>query len=196
MGLDYFITCGLRHTRIYIQFRPRGERLSECIAERGKTQRPIRYSVFRRRPRSPRLTQNSVGLRWPRFPTTMLSFSWINLPNISISGLIKPRSENIVQILCRTPTFVLFPLYPSRPIESESFRPPSWWLSVLHSIYHSVVHNLKTFPCQITATTNVMNHFRTWYALFACSFKYCHLLELCKTCCPLSDIHFAVVCQG
>ena len=35
------------------------------------------------------------------------------------------------------------------------------------------------------------------YAVFACSFKYCHLLELCKTCCcPLSDIHFAVVRQG
>ena len=38
-------------------------------------------------------------LHWPRFPTTMLSFSWINLPSISISGLIKPRSKNIVQIL-------------------------------------------------------------------------------------------------
>ena len=48
------------------------------------------------------LAQNSVGRRWPRFPTTMLSFSWINLPNISISGLIKPRSENIVQILVAT----------------------------------------------------------------------------------------------
>ena len=32
-------------------------------------------------------------------------------------------------------------------------------------LYHSVVHNLKTFPCQITATTNVMNHFCTRYAL-------------------------------
>ena len=53
------------------------------------------------RPRSPCLTQNSLGLRWPRFPTTMLSFSWINLPNIS---------ENIVQILVAT--FTLLALLP------------------------------------------------------------------------------------
>ena len=62
------------------------------------------------RPRSPCLTQNSAGLRWPRFPTTMLSFSWINLSNISISGLMKPRSENIVQILVAT--FTLLALLP------------------------------------------------------------------------------------
>ena len=58
------------------------------------------------RPRSPCLTQNSVCLRWPRFPTTTLSFSWINIPNISILGLIKPRSENIVQILVATVTLL------------------------------------------------------------------------------------------
>ena len=57
------------------------------------------------------LSPNSVGLRWQRFPTTMMSFSWINLPNISISGLIKPRSENIVQILVAT--FTLLALLPS-----------------------------------------------------------------------------------
>ena len=80
---------------------------ADCIAERGKTQRPIRYSVFRHaRPRSFCLTQNSVGLRRPRFPTTKLSFSWINLPNISTSGLINPRSENIVQILVATFTLL------------------------------------------------------------------------------------------
>ena len=55
-------------------------------------------------PLSSCLTQNSVGLRRPRFPTTMLSLSWMNLPNISISGLINPRSENIVQILVATST--------------------------------------------------------------------------------------------
>ena len=62
------------------------------------------------RPRSFCLTQNSVGLRRPHFPTTMLSLSWINLPNISISGLINPRSENIVQILIAT--FTLLNLLP------------------------------------------------------------------------------------
>ena len=73
------------------------------------------------RPRSPCLTQNSVSLRWPRYPTTMLSFSWINLPNISILGLIKPRSENIVQLLIAT--FTLLALLP-------------------HSFYfHSILHD-------------------------------------------------------
>ena len=96
---------------------------------------PPQCVSMHRRSRPPCLTQNSVGLRWPRFPTTMLSFSWINLPNISISGLIKPHSENIVHILVATfmllalltdtATFVLFPLYPSRPMESASCRPPS-----------------------------------------------------------------------
>ena len=55
-------------------------------------------------------TQNSIGLLWSRFPTTMVSFSWISLPNISISGLIKPRSENIVQMLVAT--FTLLALLP------------------------------------------------------------------------------------
>ena len=62
------------------------------------------------RPRSFCLTQNGVGLRRPRFPTTMLSLSWINLPNISISCLINPRSENIVQLLVAT--FTLLNLLP------------------------------------------------------------------------------------
>ena len=157
------------------------------------------------RPRSSCLAQNSVDLRRPRFSTTMLSLSCINLPNISISGLINPRSENIVQILVAMftllalfiATFILFPIYPSRLIESASCRPPSLWLSLFHSIYIIPLLNFfLTCPCQITATTNVMNYFCTRYAVFACSFKYCHLLELCKTCCPLLDIHFAVVRHG
>ena len=84
---------------------------AECIAERGKTHRPIRYSVFRHARALQALSPfNRVGLRLPRFPTTMLSLSCINLPNISISGLINPRSENIVQILVAT--FTLLALLP------------------------------------------------------------------------------------
>ena len=101
-----------------------------------------------------------------------------------------------IYVACLIATFVLFPLYPSRPIDSASCRPPSFWLSVLHSIYHWVAQLLLTYPCQITATTNVMNRFCTQYALFPCSFKYCQLLELCQLCCPHSAIHFAVVRQG
>ena len=133
----------------------------------------------------------------------MLSFSWINLPNISISGLIKPRSENIIQILVAT--FTLLALLP-------------------HSFYfHSILRdrlNLRladpklmtfrspfylSFGCSQFKNFSVPDYCKNQcdeslshaiYALFACSFKYCHLLELCKTCCPLSDIHSAVVCQG
>ena len=101
-----------------------------------------------------------------------------------------------IYIACLTATFVLIPIYPLRPVESVSCRPPSWWLSVLHSIYHSVVHNLKTFPCQITTTTNVMNHFCTRYTLFRVRLSTATYWSYVKRAALyLSDIHFAVVCQ-
>ena len=114
-GLDYVITCGLRHTRIYIltvSSTPRTSFGVHCRTRENSTNYPLHcYSVFRHRRQRPTcLTQNSAGLRWPRFPTTMLSFSWINPSNISISGLIKPRSENIVHILVAA--FTLLALLP------------------------------------------------------------------------------------
>ena len=132
--------------------------------------------------------------------STTVSFLYQSTQHFDI-GLINPRSENIVQILvaifrCLPYCHVNFISNLSFAIESASCRPQSLRLSLFHSLYHSVAKFCLTCPCQITATTNVMNHFCTRYALFACSFKYCHLLELCKTCCPLSDIHFAVVRQG
>ena len=132
----------------------------------------------------------------------MLSLSCINLPNISISGLINPRSENIVQILVAT--FTLLALLP-RSFYFQSIIRDRLNLHLadpqVYDFPFSILSIIPlqfflTCPCQITATTNVMNHFCTRYAVFACSFKYRHLLELCKTCCPLSDIHFAVVRQG
>ena len=110
-GLDYFITCGLRHTRIYILTVSSTLRMSfkvHCRTWENAATYPLQR--LQARPRSPCLTQNSICLCWPRFPTTMLSFSWINLPNISISGLIKPLSGNIVQILVAT--FTLLALLP------------------------------------------------------------------------------------
>ena len=119
-GLDYFIiTCGLRHTHNYILTVSSTLRTSfgvHCRTRENAATYPLQR--LQACPRSPCLAQNSVGMRW----------TWINLPNISISGHIKPRSENIVQILvatfvaCLTATFDLFPL---RPIESASYRPPS-----------------------------------------------------------------------
>ena len=138
-GLDYVIACGLRHREAYDPVSTYKQNVFRSALQNAGKRCDLSATLLRlqTRPRFPCLTQNSVGpigLRW-RFPTTMLSFSWINLPNISISGLrpITPRSENIVQTLVATftllalltVTFVLFPLYPSRPIKSESFRLPS-----------------------------------------------------------------------
>ena len=114
-GLDYFIAYIWTPAHAYLSILSVSSTLRPSfgvhVAERGKrSYLSAIYSIFRRRPRSPCLTQNSIGLRWPRFPTTMLSFSYINLPNISISGLIKPHSENIVQILVAT--FTLLALLP------------------------------------------------------------------------------------
>ena len=126
----------------------------------------------------------------------------VNLPNISISALINPHSENMVQILVAT--FIrCLPYCHVRFISNLSFATD--WICVLPNprfdFTFSILSSIRlliclTCPCQITAITNVMNHFCMRYALFACSFKHCHLLELCKTCCPLSVIHFADVRQG
>ena len=106
-GLDYFITCTLVHAYLHTNSFVHAENVFRGVHCRTR-ENPATYPLQRlqARPRSPCLTQNSVGLRRPRFPTTMLSLSWINLPNISISGLINPRSENIVQILVATCTLL------------------------------------------------------------------------------------------
>ena len=127
------------------------------------------------RPRSFCLTQNSVGLGRPTFSNN--NAVWINLPNISISGLIHPRSENIVQILVAT--FTLLALLPRSfyfkyilcdRLNLRLADPQVYDFSSPFYLY-SVAKLGVTCPCQITATTNVMNHFCTRCALFACSFK-------------------------
>ncbi len=150
------------------------------------------------RPRSPRLKQR-------RHPTATfynnnaVSFLYQSTQHFDI-GPYKPtfrkhRSKigSHIYAACLIVTLILFPIYPSQPIESASCRPQSLWLSLLHSIYHSVAKFCLTCPCQITATTNVMNHFCTRYALFACSIKP---IGVMSNVLPLSDIHFAVVRQG
>ena len=119
-GLDYLITYGLRHTRIYILTVSSTLRTSfgvHCRTRENAATYPL-----------PRLQAR------PRSPTTMLSFSWINLPNISISGLIKPRSENIVHILvqphnilrCLSYCHIRFiSILSFATDESASCRPPS-----------------------------------------------------------------------
>ena len=92
--IDYFITCALWYSINYTKSFVHTE------------------NVFRSALQNAGICfmHNSIGLRWPRFPPTMLYFSWINLRNVSISGVIKPRSENVVQILVAT--FTLLALVP------------------------------------------------------------------------------------
>ena len=139
--------CTLVHTYIILYIVTVSSTLrtsfAECIAERGKTRRPIRYSVFRHACGSPRLKQR-------RPPTATfsnnnaVSFLYQSTQHFDI-GPYKPtfrkHRSNIgshIYVACFIATFILFPIYHSRPIESASCRPPSLWLSLLHSIYHSV----------------------------------------------------------
>ena len=122
----------------------------------------------------------------------MLSLSWINLPNISISGLIiLVATFTLLALLPRSFYFhsILRDRLILRHADPQVYDFPFSILSIIGLLNYC-------YPCQITATTNVRNHFYTQYALFPCSFKYCQLLELCKLCCPRSAIHFAVVRQG
>ena len=124
-------------------------------------------------PRSPCLTQNIVRLRWPRFPTTMLF-----LANISISGLMKPRSENIVQILVAT--FTLLALLQH--------------LFYFHSILRDRL-NLRIADPQVDAVPfSILSISCSQFKNFSAAAYWNY--RVCKKCCPLSDIHFAVVCQG
>ena len=147
------------------------------------------------RTRSPWLTQNSIGLRRPRFPTTSVSFLYQSTQHFDIGHA---RSENIVQILVATSTL---PALLPRSFYFQSILRDRLNLRLADpQVYDFPFSILSIIPLlnHIGCRGNLawMNHFCTQYALFACSFKYCHLLELCKTCCPLSDIHFVVVHQG
>ena len=99
---------------------------------------PVSFAVFaaatnplqclQARPHSRRLTHNSgVGLRWPRFQKP---------------GFRKHRSNLILTSMHRLPLspsfYFHFSLYPSQPLESASCPPQSWWLSLLHSVCHSI----------------------------------------------------------
>ena len=93
---------------------------------------------------TPALSLNSLGLRWPRFPTTMLSFfldqSTQHFDIGPYKTTFRKHRSNIgshIYVAClrlSTATFVLFPLYPSRPIEFASCRPPK--LRTFHSPFY------------------------------------------------------------
>ena len=104
-GLDYFITWSPAHAYLHTNSFVHTENVFRSALQKTEKRSDL-YPLQRLQARlscKPALsmfnTEQRWPVRWPRFPTTMLSFSWINLLNISISDLIKPCSENIVQIL-------------------------------------------------------------------------------------------------
>ena len=130
------------------------------------------------RPLSSCLTQNTQQCRPPTAAfsnNNAVSFRDQSTQHFDIrpyKTTFRKHRSNIgshIYVACLIATFILFPIYPLRPIESASC--PKFMTSLPHSIYHSVAKLCVTCPCQITATTNGINHFCTRYALFACSFK-------------------------
>ena len=116
------------------------------------------------------------------------------------------RTENIVLIILlststrRLPLslsfYFHFSLYPSQPLESESCRPQSWWLSLLHSVCHSIHSSevdMLCFPSSMLVrsfTVNNISGTRHQPLLHAIRnlfvfVEYCHLLELYVKCAAL-----------
>ena len=136
-GLDYFITCGLRHTRIYIltvSSTPRTSFGVHCRTRENSANYPLHcYSVFRhRRPRPPCLTQNTAGLPLTAFSNNnAVFFLDQSIQHFDIGPYkttFRKHRSNIgshIYVACLTATFDLCPLYPSRPMESASCRPTS-----------------------------------------------------------------------
>ena len=116
-GLDYFITRGLRHTRIYIQCTNSFIHTRTSFGVHCRS----RENAEKRRPGLAAFSNNNA-----------VFFLDQSTQHFDI-GPYKTRSENIVQIILiaiftlitfgPSATFILCPLYPSRPIESASCRP-------------------------------------------------------------------------
>ena len=131
--LDNFTTCGLRHTRIYILTVSTKLRTSfrvHCRTRENAATYPLQrlrapptLSPFNTEQRRPALAafsnnnavffldQSTQHFDIGRYKTTFRKHR-------SIIG-------SHMYVACLTAAFVLFPLYPSRPIESASCRPPT-----------------------------------------------------------------------
>ena len=108
---------------------------AECIAERWTTQRPIPRYAATTTSGTPALFLFNTEQRWPPTDTfsnnNAVSFLDQSTQHFDI-GPSKPtfrkHRSNIgshIYVACLIATFILFPIYPLRPIESASCRPPS-----------------------------------------------------------------------
>ena len=105
---------------------------AECIAQRWTTQRYISATASSG---TPALFLFNTEQRWPPTDTfsnnNAVSFLDQSTQHFDI-GPSKPtfrkHRSNIgshIYVACLIATFILFPIYPLRPIESASCRPPS-----------------------------------------------------------------------
>ena len=161
-----------------------------AVAYRGKRS----DQCFQARPHSRRLTQNGVGLRWPRFQKT---------------GIRKHRSNIDIHASLAVVTFVLFPIY-SLPFATSLIyilQTPKL-TSLLNSVYHSIRSSEVDMSCFHSAmfvrsfTANKISGTRHQPLLHAIRniFVFVSVLppieRICKMCCPTSsDIHSTVVLE-
>ncbi len=137
MGLDYFITCGLRHTRIYtvhtnsfvhsenifwsaLQNAGKLSELSATLLQRFQASPSARFlfNTEQRRSALAAFSNNNAVF--------FLDQSTQHFDIGPYKTTFRKHCSNIgshIYVACLTAIFVLFPLYPLRPIESASCRP-------------------------------------------------------------------------
>ena len=179
-GLDYYITCALRNTRIHMR---------QCITTASSTlkwlpgctgsryrprekQRPIHYNIFRHVRTLADLTQNSV--RWQRFQKPG---SKKHRPDIDIHA-----SLAVVTCFISTLVFTLRDLLNMHLADPKVDEFPfSIQSAILYTLLELICYAFVQ-PCSFGRSVStrlagrVINQFYTRYAIFLCS--YCHLLEL------------------
>ena len=161
-----------------------------CIPR--KTQRPSHYNVFRH-VRTLAITQNGVGLRWPRFQK---------------SGFRKHRSNIDIHASLAVVTFVLFPIY-YLPFATSSIYilPTPKLMTLLNSVNHSIRYSEVDMLCFRSVmlvrsfTVNKISGTSHQPLLHAIRNIFVFVLVLppieikIKMCCPPSDIHSTVILE-
>ena len=118
-GLDYFITCGLRHTRIYIQctnsfvHTEKVFRSANCRSRENAEKRRPGLAAFSNNNAVFFLDQSTQHFDIGPYKTTFRKHRSNNFGSHIYVDCLRPY----------TATLILCPLYPSRPIESASCRP-------------------------------------------------------------------------
>ena len=147
------------------------------------------------RPHSRHLTQNSIGLH-------VSKKTGFRTENIVLIMLLLTSTRSTRRLPLSLSFYFHFSLYPSQPLESASCRPKSWWLSLLHSVYHSIRSSEVDMLCfrssnNARSVVQWQQYYRdassTTFARDTQSFCVRWVLPpigmICNMCCSVSDIH-------